>query len=324
MQNSQYAVPAIGWCVVTLSVAMSCVLAHWGVNELFHEGWWASSFAGNLWFCIPFLTPAIIPAALAVVAVRWPAVGGTMMILAGVAILLWWTIYEGHREVSPRAFLDLVRLGGMVVVLTGVGYLVGRPRPAWLASALLIGLPLGVVVVFGAEPVWRVSHRPNDGFLGERVVQGNGVALVWAPAGPGWPARSGVKYAEAERIVSHLVADGSSCAEVPQNIWRLPTVDEAVRSLTRAGKNAGGQWDPVHRRATYRVRPDKEPPLWNVHSQVIYWWTSSETPDRDAVYGICYNGFVSDRGQYKPMGFRAVKEPAPPMKPPVDAGQELR
>ena len=305
----------IGWCAVVLGVSISCFWAFWGINELFHEGWWATSFLGNLGFVI-YLTPAVIPMVLALAALRWPRVGGTLTVLSGVALLIWWRGYAFHRELSLNSIFEIVTIGSIVVMGMGIGYFIGRPQPARLAYGLVVGLPLSIIVIFGAEPVWRVSHRPNDGFLGERLVEGNGVKLVWAPTGPGWPDRPVVKYAVAQEIVSHLVEDGSSCADVPQNIWRLPTIDEAVHSLTRGGKNAGGEWNPVQQRATYHVRPDKESPLWNVHSMVIYWWTSSPVPEKDAVYGISYNGYVFDRGQFKPMGFRAVKEPKPPTKEP--------
>jgi len=39
--------------------------------------------------------------------------------------------------------------------------------------------------------------------------------------------------------------------------------------------NAGGEWDEASHQATYRAWPDKESPLWNPHSQIIYWWTAT-------------------------------------------------
>src|SRR5262249_27025059 len=52
-------------------------------------------------------------------------------------------------------------------------------------------------------------------------------------------------------------------------IWRLPTVVEVFRSLTRHGTNAGGEWDEASHQATFRTRPDKESPLWNPQSQIV-------------------------------------------------------
>ena len=96
-----------------------------------------------------------------------------------------------------------------------------------------------------------------------------------------------------------------------QGIWRLPTVDEAVRSMARHGLNSGGVWDTEAGTATYQTPPDKESPLWSVYSQVIYWWTATEV-DSERAYIIVYNGQVWPRAkQFGPdyLGYRCVKQP---------------
>ena len=98
---------------------------------------------------------------------------------------------------------------------------------------------------------------------------------------------------------------------MPQHIWRLPTVDEAVRSMARHGQNSGGVWDAEIAKATYKTTPDKESPLWNAHSQVIYWWTATVV-DEERAYIIVYDGKVWPRNkQLSPayLGFRCVKQP---------------
>ncbi len=92
----------------------------------------------------------------------------------------------------------------------------------------------------------------------------------------------------------------------------MPTVDEAVRSMTRNGRNSGGVWDAETAAAAYETKPDKESPLWNTHSQVIYWWTVTEI-DEDHAYIIVYDGQVWLRAkQFGPayLGFRCVKRPS--------------
>jgi hypothetical protein len=42
-------------------------------------------------------------------------------------------------------------------------------------------------------------------------------------------------------------------------------------------------------KATYKTTPDKESPMWNVHSQVIYWWTATDV-DEEHAYIIVYVG----------------------------------
>ena len=82
------------------------------------------------------------------------------------------------------------------------------------------------------------------------------------------------------------------------------------------GTNAGGVWDATTRKATYKVQPDKESPLWNVQVKTIYWWTSTEANEKEA-YIVVYNGGVWPRWKNLKAGslnFRAVKEKDLPKK----------
>ena len=174
----------------------------------------------------------------------------------------------------------------------------------------MVGLPFLTLIVAGIGPVLRVSQRIDDGFLQARLVQGNDVDLIWAPAGPGWPSE-GVTWHEAQQICQHLGENGLTLAPALQHIWRLPSVEEAVRSMARHGKNSAGVWDPETPIASYKTTPDKESPLWNPHSQVIYWWTATEI-DEERAYIIVYDGKVWPRSKnISPayLGFRCVKNP---------------
>jgi len=159
----------------------------------------------------------------------------------------------------------------------------------------------------------RVSQRVDDGVTSERLVKGNGVELIWAPEGPGWvrDQQDAVDWDEAMDMASRLSEDGTELLDEPVNFWRLPTIDEAVRSLTRGGENAGGEWDAEAGRATYNIQPDKESPLWRVWAETVYWWTSTEDgPDR--AYRIVFNGQTPSSLKDLNMGtlgFRAVREP---------------
>jgi hypothetical protein len=76
------------------------------------------------------------------------------------------------------------------------------------------------------------------------------------------------------------------------------------------GKYAGGQWDPENEKASYKFTPDKETPLWDPHSKVIYYWTDTIVSEGKA-YIIVYNGGVFTRNMdFHPdyLSFRAVKE----------------
>jgi hypothetical protein len=233
------------------------------------------------------------------ISIFWPRVGGGLHGL--VAILAIW-FFKAFSNAAT--FFIIIPLFGM-----GVLYWFGRPRPRKMAISVAAGLPLVMLIVSGIGPTVRVSQRFDDGNLQAREVPGNEVRLSWAPGGPGWPFVGGDWYA-AQRVCQYLSEDGLTLAPDPQRIWRLPTVDEAVRSMARHGQNSGGVWDANSHEATYELPPDKESPLWNLHSPVIYWWTATEV-DGETAYIIVYDGKVWPRPKdFGPeyLGFRCVKE----------------
>lgn len=88
-------------------------------------------------------------------------------------------------------------------------------------------------------------------------------------------------------------------------------MDEAVRSMQLHNVNAGGYWDHAVGKAVYAMTPDKETPLWDPHSQIIYYWTGEEE-SRERAYIVVYHGGVFSKHKDNPYGylsFRAVKEP---------------
>jgi hypothetical protein len=67
----------------------------------------------------------------------------------------------------------------------------GRTPPkSWLRRnlryLLAVGIPLLVVIGVSAYYAPLVATRVDDGERGARLIEGNGVTLVWAPKGPGW------------------------------------------------------------------------------------------------------------------------------------------
>ena len=73
-----------------------------------------------------------------------------------------------------------------------------------------------------------------------------------------------------------------------------------------------GTWNPETMTAKYEIEPDKETPLWNPHTQIIYYWTADEMNEERA-YMIVYDGNIYDRNKsgLGSMAFRAVKPPDP-------------
>ncbi len=289
----------IGWIAVALSTLITCIWAFWGIIENFHEGWYYPSLWSNLGLMLlQYLSPMLLFMGVALVSIRWPRQGGALHVL--LALFAAWFFKAFSNAATFLVILPLVGIGAL--------YGFGRPPPRGRAVALAVGLPVLTLIFFGIEPALRVSRRLNDGNLQTRVVRGNGVDLTWAPGGPGWP-REGTNWHRAQLTCQYLSADGLTAAPSAQHIWRLPTVDEAVRSMARHGQNSGGVWDAQTATASYQTTPDKESPLWNVHSQVIYWWTAIEV-DAERAYIVVYDGRVWPRAKdFGPayLGFRCVR-----------------
>ncbi len=290
----------LGWSAVAISASIACFWAFWGINENFHEGWYSTSIWQNLGLMlVQYLSPMLLVMLLSALALRWPQFAFPLLLAAAVATA--WFFRHAH---AAAIFLVLP------ILVLGVLYHFGRPVPRHWAWRCLIALPLLTSVGFGIYPGWLAVHRFDDGNYGMRLIKANGLMLLWAPEGPGWP-ENGVSWYQARETCAHLTADGKTVALLPQNLWRLPNVDEAVRSLVFRGYNAGGEWNPDSLRARYRTTPDKDSPLWKVHSKVIYWWTSTEQ-DINRAYYITNNGAVSalpKRGRFGYLAYRCVTEP---------------
>lgn len=300
-----------GWVAVGSGTALAALWAFWGSMENFHEGWWRPTLAGRVGESFLYLAPMLISIALTVIGIRFPRVGAVLFTAAGI---LFGRFVFSRRALSLAAVLSWLPVTALPVVI-GLLFWFGRPRPRARAYRIAAGLPLLVAVLCAAEPAWRVAHRFYDGDRGMRLVEGNGVRLIWAPAGPGWShdPRDGPDWQTARDRCAFLSEDGLHLAGEPQNIWRLPTVDEIVRSMTRGGTNAGGSWNEAAGEADYKVRPDKESPLWDIYSPKIYYWTATEA-DGARAYRITYDGRVWSVPKSLRMGsqgFRAVKEPKP-------------
>lgn len=294
-----------GWIAVVLSTGLTCFWAFWGIIENFHEGWYPASLAMKL--ALMFAqdpSPMLLFVAATLVAIRWPRVGGILFL--GFAVGSAW-FFRGASWMVVYVTIAIP------LAILGLLFWAGRPKPRRLAVAVLVGATLVTLAASGAYPAWRVFARVDDGDRGARRVIGNGVELVWAPEGPGWPI-DGVTWAEAQRRCDYLNAEGTTLADTPQRIWRLPTIEEAVASSSLHGRNCGGTWDAVRAQAAFPgCTPDKEPPLWNPGSKVIYWWTATEAPGK-RIYRMAYNGHVMPvrpQSHFGYLGFRAVKAVRP-------------
>jgi hypothetical protein len=345
-------------------VAIAAVWTYWGIGEMYHEGWWGA------WYNrLPYLA---IPAAcllLTLAALRWPRVGGWLIILIGGAF----TIFFMDLEIVDGRLTIGRDLGGFLVsgplVLIGILFLVEAarsrrarlPEPTstrwWrknLKYLVAIGVPVAIGFAFSAVMLPVVLTRVDDGERGQRLIEGNGVTLVWAPEGPGWNWRQpwggfpswdrvalyGVEpvgmeekpgygrrdgervHATAEvmratQVCRYLGEDGLTLMDEPQDIWRMPTTEEVVRSLVRHGQNAGCEWGERQeagergRRAQCEIQPDKESPLWASDQPAIYYWTADEYDERYGFFVAC-NGTVNaalKSGGNPRHSYRCVRDP---------------
>lgn len=292
----------LGWIGVAITVMFSSMWAYWGAFENFHEGWYSTSLGENILMMIfQYLLLTIIFVLLALIILRWKKLG--LMLHLALGIFCIWFF----------AGASFSLLGLFIVIpfaILGLVYYFGEPYPKKWASRLIIFIPLIIVLAISIPQGIKVSQRINDGDFGIRIVEGNDVTLAWAPRGPGWPDQ-GISWEEAQNICKHLSEDGLTIMAKEQNIWRLPTVEEAVGSMAIHGENAGGVWLAAEEKATYEQKPDKETPLWDVSSKVIYYWTNDTSlQDEEQAYIITYHGGVFDKrktNRQDYQSFRAVK-----------------
>jgi len=353
-----------GYVGTGLLILATSLWTFWGVGEMYYEGWWGA-WSNRL----PYLVPVLVCLALTVLVLTWPRAGGWLIITIGGVFTVWW-----WWRTAVTFGLDLAKLLGMLpasglLVAVGILFLyearyqrkllaegfTGSRTWLWrnLRYVLALGFPLIVAIAISIYWLPIVLTRVDDGDRGARLIQGNEVVLVWAPAGPGWwegieasraagellsganPSwndlafygvlpvgfgpKSGLEGVDATTedmnttgLCCYLSEDGLTIMDEPQYIWRMPTVDEIVRTLVRHGENAGCIWDGKARHATCQIIPDKETPLWVPNWSPIYYWAADEYNHQEAYY-VAYNGSIvghQPKSWGNPRhGYRYVREP---------------
>lgn len=352
MNMDKHRIP--GWIAIILLTTITSFWVYWSFMELYYEGWGLP-----LHMAIRYVAPAAICMVLTGLCLLWPRIGGTVIIIIGLWFGIWWMQLQISRGLKDPVgiFVTLFLSAGLAVI--GVLFWIdarlakkyppdARVQRNWfrrnartiVATAIPLGIAAGATI--GNLPI--LLTRQDDGVRTERLIEGNGVRLIWAPEGPGWAhgsegAGSNLNWNEiafyglppvgfdlnakgAYRMATQaemdslclcrfLSADGKTLMETPQNIWRMPTVHEVVRSLVKHGTNAGCEWDSVSNYADCDVIPDKESPLWATDYWPIYLWTATEHDSAEA-YFVGYNGrAVTYQNKFwgNPRhGFRCVRE----------------
>lgn len=272
-----------GIVATALVIVTTSLWVFWGSAEMYYEGW------GNpLPLPLAYLIPGVACLVFTLVALRWPRLGGWLLIAVGVLFTIWWSILASNRGwFGMRWALTTFPVSGMLA-LTGALFLMearyqgrlraeGRqPDPRWwrrnLRYLIACGVPLAIFAAVSAYHVPILLQRVDDGDRGARLIEGNGVTLVWAPEGPGWNWKQdfggypswnslalygvepiGLKNAgdavqdvlateedmRQTGLCAYLDESGTQLEDRPRHIWRMPTVEEVARSLTLHNENAG-------------------------------------------------------------------------------------
>ena len=322
---------------------------YWGAGEMYHEGWWGAWY-NCLPYLAPIaatLVPTLVAfrwpvvggsliIAIGVFALFFFA-GDVAFIGLAIAMIGVGFLVDGivRRRTASEA------------TATQAAWWRRRWR-----SLLAMGASLIVFVGVSAYNLPIVLTRVDDGDRSARLIEGNEVSLIWAPEGPGWNwrqpwggypswqsialygvapvglddkpgygrqggGREGIVFAAGDDMAGsnlclYLSPDGTTLVDEPQNIWRMPTTDEIVRSLARHSTNAGCTWQGEFRQqVACDVLSDKESPLWSTDHPVIYYWTA-DSYSEDRGYFVAYNGTVNAAyklGGNPRHGYRCVREP---------------
>jgi hypothetical protein len=279
----------IGWITISFAFLIICLWSYWGINEAFHEGWYHTALLQNLSLTfVQYLSIPIIFLALSLLALNYKKIGFGLFIALGIFAMFFFDSNVGGLLV----FIPLL--------LFAFGYYFGEFKHKKIITYSFIGIFLLISLSFGIPQLIRVENRLNDNNFGTRTIIGNDITLTWAPQGIGFPLK-GTDWQTAKDNCARLNEEGDN--------WRLPTIEEIVRSMTRKNNNAKGIIDSQGN-PQYEIKPDKETPLWNPHSQVIYYWTS-ESKNEQRAYLVAYNGYILDRSKTSGadyQGYRCVKE----------------
>lgn len=348
-----------GYIATGLAILTTSFWTYWGVGAMYYEGW-------GMPFPHPmrYLMFGAACLAFTLVALTWPRLGGwLLMVIGGAFTAWWWRLAAARGWLSWKWILGTFPVSSLLIV-TGVLFLLeGRyrrqrrtkgwtPPESWLRRnlryVLAVGIPLLVVIAVLAYFAPMLLARVDDGDRGARLIEGNGVTLVWAPKGPGWNWRqpwggypswhmialygvppigfedkpgyenrhATVEDMEKTGLCRYLSEDGTTLMAEPKDIWRMPTTDEIVRSLVRGGGSAGCTWDGESRNADCIRQANKDTPLWAPDEEPIYYWSADEYDEEEAWYvpftgGGRYGGVIG----YHPKdwrnprhGYRCVRE----------------
>ncbi|MGM0374007.1 MAG: DUF7670 domain-containing protein [Chloroflexota bacterium] len=338
-----------GWIASLLMIFFTAMWTFWGIAEMYHEGWWGAwynrlpylvpIFATLLPTLVVFRWPMVGGGLIILLGTFVAVFFGKTVALIGLAIALVGAAFVVDGLLKRRKLSEETQ--------THASWW----RRHW-RYVLAVGLPILIILSVSVYMLPIVLTRVDDGYRGARLIEGKDIELIWAPEGPGWNWKQpwggypswqkiaiygvppvgledkpgygrqdtgdeAVLYATEEDMAEtnlclYLNEEGTELMDEPQGIWRMPTTDEVVRSLTRHGENVGCTWQGERRERVGCDRtPKKESPLWATDHPVVYYWTADVYSDSQG-YFVAYNGTVNatvKTGGNPRHSYRCVKEP---------------
>lgn len=286
----------IGWLNIALSFLIVSFWSYWGINETFHEGWYYSSFWQNIYLTfVQYLSIPVVFLVAFLIALNYKKVGSALLLIFGIISLFFFKSNAGR-------FLIFIPF-----LLLSLSSYFGSFKNKKVASYSLITIFFLIILSFGIPQLIKVENRFNDYNFQIRIIEGSDFKLAWAPQGEGFPVK-GTSWQIAKRNCALLNEEGTNLENKELNIWRLPTKLEIVSSMTRNNTNSGGVIDNLGT-AQYEIKPDKETPLWNPLSPIIYYWTS-DLKNQNQAFLVSYNGIILERNKDSGanyQGYRCVK-----------------
>lgn len=321
------------WIASLLMILLTALWTFWGTAEMYHEGWWGAWYNRLL-----YLAPVAVMLIPALVAFRWPMVGGILICAVGLFATFAFGFGVSLIGIAITFVGGLFIVDGIVKRRTPVDH----PRGTiwWYRKGryyLLLGLPVFIIILVSAYNLPVVISRVDDGERGARLLEGNGISLVWAPEGPGWNWRQpwggypswqdvalyGVsplgiggkpgygpqagagepyRYASEEdmrqtNLCRYLSADGLELMDKPRDIWRMPTTDEVVRSLVHHGQNAGCEWNGEFRKKVKCTALPDKESPLWATDQPAIYYWTADSRSDESGYFVSYNGMVNATGK---------------------------
>ncbi len=195
---------------------------------------------------------------------------------------------ENYNEVKIKGNRIELMLAG-----EGPGWLYSNKHPVKYKGKKYSGLSWNEIALFGKAPIGFEHKRYGLGYDGSKKT---------------------IYYAtqndfENYNMFRYIDSAGAKLTDSVYDYWRLPSIEEYVQILTYRDSNSGGKFDYKTGKASYKIKPDKDAPVWAPDKEVIYYWSATSANDTCA-FDITYAGQVRKilktvKQDYR--GFRAVR-----------------